>query len=177
MAERKIFNFESKILKDRTIEVYGYDPDTLGRCSRLYVMATCRYCGKEMRILKGNFNKIGSACHKECRMETQKKQDSPFNNPETRAKANNKITELYGKNREEIGRRISKTKQMKNGKISEEQNILNSNIENEQKNIKNNSQFSSLGAKERPTQKPKRERKFSPNLRTEKVRERKEEQI
>lgn len=116
MAERKIFNFESKILKDRTIEIYGYDPETLGRTSRLYVMATCRYCGKEMRILKGNFNKLGSACHKECRMETQRKQDSPFNNPETQEKAKKKIAELYGENREEIGRRISKTKNTEESK-------------------------------------------------------------
>lgn len=110
--ERKIFNFESKILKEETIEKYGYDPDKLGSASAKFVVATCRYCGKHADIRKGFFNKSGSACHKSCKIEEQRL-NSPFKNPEIKAKANKVIEEKYGKNRMAIGEKISAAKRLK----------------------------------------------------------------
>jgi hypothetical protein len=96
MAERKTFNFTSEILKDLTIEREGYDPESFGKTSTKHVWATCRFCGKPSRITKGNFNKIGSACHKECKLEQQRQQKSPFLDPAVREKAKQTTLDRYG---------------------------------------------------------------------------------
>lgn len=102
MTERKIFNFESKILTDETVEKYGYSPDNLGEHSAKFVVAICRYCGEKSDIRKGFFNKSGSACHKACRIEEMKKQDSPFKRKEVIEKSQKTITERYGADRASI---------------------------------------------------------------------------
>ena len=107
MSERKIFNFESKILEEETFKEYGYYSDKYGETSSKFVIATCRYCGEKMPIRKGFFNKSGSACHKQCRIEEQKK-DSPFKNADVREKARKVIEERYGFDRKKIGEKISK---------------------------------------------------------------------
>ena len=93
--ERKVFNYESIILKELTLEKEGYDPDIFGSTSRKFLFAICRYCGKPHRIRKGFFIRSGSACHKECRIEEQKRQ-SPFSDPLTREKAKKTNLERYG---------------------------------------------------------------------------------
>ena len=95
MKERKIFNFESKILKEETIKKFGYDPDTLGNSSSKFIIAICRFCGKNHEIRKGFFIKSGSACHKECKLKEMKK-SSPFSDPDVRSKAKKTIQERYG---------------------------------------------------------------------------------
>ena len=109
MSSRKIFNFESKILIDETIKEYGYNPDVFGPSSAKFVIATCRFCGKHSKIRKGFFNKSGSACHKECKIEEQKL-NSPFKNKDVRLKAKKTIEKKYGPNRELIGKKISASK-------------------------------------------------------------------
>ena len=86
MAKRKIFNFESKICNESTFKEFGYYPNKYGRTSSKFIISICRYCGKEMPIRKGFFNKAGSACHKACRIEEQKRL-SPFADPKVREKA------------------------------------------------------------------------------------------
>lgn len=94
--ERKIFNFESKILIDETIEHYGYHPDKYGPSSLKFILCSCRYCGRLAAIRKAFFNKAGSACHKECRLKEQSECGSPFKNESVRAKAKQTIQERYG---------------------------------------------------------------------------------
>jgi len=116
MSERKIHNFKSVILKERTVEEYGYDPDSLGKSSAKFVMATCRFCGEEHKIRKGFFNKSGSACHKECKIKEQS-QLSPFKDPKKRAYALSKIEEKYGSKyasqNKEVAKKISDVKKSK----------------------------------------------------------------
>jgi hypothetical protein len=107
MSERKIFNYDSKILIDETYEKFGYYPDQYGRTSSKFVIAICRFCGEKIEVRKGFFNKSGSACHKKCKIEEMKQQKSPFSDPEIRKKAQEKIEEKYGKDREEINKKIS----------------------------------------------------------------------
>ena len=87
MASRKVFNYESMILDEITIEMEGYHPDKYGRSSAKFVWARCRFCGKPSRIRKGFFNKAGSACHKECRFKEQSLAGSPFKDPKVQEKA------------------------------------------------------------------------------------------
>ena len=108
MAERKIFNFESIVLVDRTFEEYGYYPDKYGETSAKFIVAICRYCGKESHIRKGFFNKSGSACHKACRVEEQKK-NSPFKDKDVQKKVQKIINDKYGFDRKEIGKKISES--------------------------------------------------------------------
>jgi len=96
MAERKINNYESKILADRTIEEEGYTPNKLGRTSTKFIWASCRFCGEPHRIRKGFFNKAGSACHKECRLKEQSISGSPFSDPKVREKSEKTNLERYG---------------------------------------------------------------------------------
>lgn len=93
---RSTFNYESTILKELTIEKEGYDPDKLGKTSTKFVWANCRYCGEEMRVRKGNFNKLGSACHSDCRIEQLKTQNSPFNSKEVQEKAKETMLARWG---------------------------------------------------------------------------------
>lgn len=109
--ERKIFNYESIILRERTLEKYGYCPEKFGPTSNKFVVAICRYCGQESFIRKGFFTKSGSACHKECRFKEQK--ISPFSDPKVREKAKKAIEEKYGVDRKEIAEKISKSKKTK----------------------------------------------------------------
>ena len=55
MAQRKIFNYESKILIQETIDTYGYSPGDLGRMSVKFVIAVCRFCGKPHNVRYGFF--------------------------------------------------------------------------------------------------------------------------
>ena len=116
MSERKLHNFESVILKERTIQEYGYDPDSLGKSSAKFVIATCRVCGKEHKIRKGFFNKSGSACHKECKIKEQS-QLSPFKDPKKREYALSKIEEKYGSKyasqNKDVAKKISDVKKSK----------------------------------------------------------------
>jgi hypothetical protein len=120
MKERKIFNFKSKILKEETIKEFGYDPDTLGNSSSKFVIAICRFCGKQHKVRKGFFIKSGSACHKECKIKEMKKQCSPFSDPEIRKKAKKKIKEKYGSEyasqNKEIAKKISNVRLSKENK-------------------------------------------------------------
>jgi len=114
MAERKMHNFESKILKKETIEKFGYDPDILGRASAKLCVCICRFCGEKIDCRKGFFIKSGSACHKECRLKEQSFFGSPFANKETREKAKQTNLKRYGvenaNQNKEIGNKISKSK-------------------------------------------------------------------
>jgi hypothetical protein len=112
---RKVFNYESKILVDMTVEEEGYHPDKYGRTSMKFIWACCRYCGKPHRIRKGFYNKSGSACHKDCKLAEQRQQDSPFNDPEVRKKSEQTNLKRYGAKQasqnKEIAQKISSTKQ------------------------------------------------------------------
>ena len=94
--ERKIFNFKTEILKQDTIEMFGYDPDLISEKSTKYIIFSCRYCGKAVKSTKRRINKVGSACHNECRIEEMKKQVSPFSDPLVREKARLKMKEKLG---------------------------------------------------------------------------------
>jgi len=114
--ERKIFNYKSVILVEKTFEEFGYYPEKYGRTSTKFIMAICRFCGEEMKVRKGFFNKSGSACHKKCQIEEMKLQKSPFSDPDIRKKAQKSIEKKYGKDRKLIGEKISKTKGTKESK-------------------------------------------------------------
>lgn len=107
--ERKIFNFESKILDEYTLEKEGYYPNQFGPASSKYVWATCRFCGEPSRLQKGSFRKSGSACHRSCLLE-ELKILSPFKDKEIHKKAQQKINELYGNDRAEINKKISESR-------------------------------------------------------------------
>lgn len=92
MSERKIFNFESKILDNETLSKFGYYPESIGRSSAKFVVAICRFCGYQMDIRKGFYNKSGSACHKDCKLKEMSLSGSPFCLDKTREKA--KVTNL-----------------------------------------------------------------------------------
>jgi len=110
MVSRKIFNYSSVILQEETFLKFGYYPEKWGETSSKFVVAICRYCGKEMDIRKGFFNKAGSACHKACKIEEMKQQVSPFSDPMIRQKSIDTIEERYGVDRKEIREKISKAK-------------------------------------------------------------------
>ena len=111
MTQRKIFNFDSNILIKETIEKYSYSPENLGKTSTKFIVAICRFCGKKIDVRMGNFNKIGSACHKICRLEQQKLQFSPFNDPNVRKKSEQTKLLRFGtinvSQNEEIRKKIS----------------------------------------------------------------------
>lgn len=96
MASRKIFNYESIILIDKTIEDEGYHPDQFGKTSNKFIWATCRFCGEPSRVRKGQFTKRGSACHKECRLKEQSICGSPFQDPAVKKKAEQTNLKRYG---------------------------------------------------------------------------------
>jgi hypothetical protein len=113
MASRKIFNFASIILVEKTLQEEGYDPSSLSVQSRKYIHAVCRFCGKSHRIKLFNFHKSGSACHKECRLKEQST-SSPFKDKSVQEKA--KLTNLerygtpYASQNKDIAKKISETK-------------------------------------------------------------------
>ena len=125
--QRRVFNFESKILVDKTIEEEGYHPDSLGKTSRKHIWATCRFCGKEHRLTKGNFNKTGSACHRECKLQEQKLK-SPFSDPKVREKARQTNLERYGhesaQSSDIVRKRISEAKSTDESKEKTKQTNL-----------------------------------------------------
>lgn len=96
MSERKIFNFESVISEKETIQKFGYSSDSLGRTSSKFVIATCRFCGINMDIRKGFFNKSKSACHKECRFKEMSISGSPFASKEVRDKSSETNLKRWG---------------------------------------------------------------------------------
>ena len=112
--ERKIFNYESKILVEKTINEEGYSPDQFGEHSAKFIWAACRFCGEPSRIRKGFFNKSGSACHKECRFKEQSISGSPFKDEKVQKKAKEKIKEKYGfeyaSQNPEIAKKISEVR-------------------------------------------------------------------
>jgi hypothetical protein len=111
---RKIFNFESVILIDLTLEKEGYHPDQFGKSSSKFIWATCRFCGEPSRIRKGFYNKSGSACHKECKWKEQSIAGSPFLDPKVQEKTRKTNLERYGvehaSQNKDIAERISKKK-------------------------------------------------------------------
>jgi hypothetical protein len=123
MTERKIHNHKSEIHIDYTIEQYGYHPDKLGRTSTKFVIANCRFCGQAMPVRKGFFNKAGSACHKECRMQEQSLCGSPFSNKKVRDKSKETNLRRYGfeyaSQNAEIGNRISRAKRITDAILAE----------------------------------------------------------
>lgn len=117
MAERKIFNFKSEVLIDKTIQEEGYSPDKFGKASGKFIWASCRFCGEPSRIRKGFFNKAGSACHKECRFKEQSISGSPFQNEETKQKAKATNLERYGSEfasqNKDVAKKISEVRSSK----------------------------------------------------------------
>ena len=111
---RKIHNYESIILVDETIKEFGYHPDKYGKASAKFIVARCRFCGKSHKIRKGFYNKSGSACHKECKIEEMRQQKSPFLDVKVREKAKKTNLERYGfeqaSSNDEIGKKISFSK-------------------------------------------------------------------
>lgn len=112
--ERKIFNFDSKILIEKTIKKYGYNPDSLGDSSAKFIVCSCRFCGKDHDIRKGFFLKSGSACHKDCKILEMKLQKSPFSREDVRKKSEKTNILKYGvkhaSSNREIAKKISDTK-------------------------------------------------------------------
>ena len=134
MHKRKIFNFESVILDDLTIEKEGYNPDKYMDGSAKFIWATCRYCGKPHRLRKCFFSRSGSACHKECKIEEQK-QNSPFSNLATREKAEQTNLKKYGvkhaSSSPEVRLKISETKKTDSSKEKTKQtNLKKYGVEN-----------------------------------------------
>lgn len=121
MAERKIFNYESVILEEKTLKEEGYKPSCFGKTSTKFIWASCRYCGKPSRIRKGQFNKSGSACHKECRLQEQSQSGSPFARKDVREKIKQTNLERYGSEHanqnKDIAKRISEGRQKAQSKI------------------------------------------------------------
>jgi len=117
MSERKIHNYESVILVEKTIQDEGYNPNKLGRTSRKFIWASCRVCGESHRIRKGFYNKAGSACHKECRMQEQSQFGSPFSDPKVKKKAQENRTRNISQ--KELNRRISIGRKKAQSKIEE----------------------------------------------------------
>jgi hypothetical protein len=124
---RKVFNYNSIILKDMTIKKEGYDPDILGKSSKKFIWAICRYCGEPHRIRKGFFNKAGSACHKKCKLKEQG-QFSPMKDPEKREEIMNKIEKKYGTRNPSQNKHIAK-------KISESKSSEKSREKTKQTNL------------------------------------------
>lgn len=117
MASRKIFNYESVILDEMTLQIEGYLPNKYGPTSSKFVWAICRFCGRAMRVRKGFFNKAGSACHRECRLKEQSIKGSPFNDPKVQEKARKTNLERYGNEHasqnEKIAQKISEVRSSK----------------------------------------------------------------
>jgi len=111
--ERKVFNFESVILSEITLEKEGFDPQKIGY-QKKHIWAVCRFCGKPHRLLGSNYKTKGSACHKECRLKEQSVAGSPFSNPEVRAKADktrlDRYGSIYASKNIDIAKKISKVR-------------------------------------------------------------------
>jgi len=127
MAERKIHNFKSEILIQETYDKFGYLPEIFGEKSAKFVVASCRYCGKQADIRKGFFNKAGSACHKECRIEEMKQQKSPFSNPLVRERAKQTNLKRYGSEIAQKNKNVAK--QISKGRKKAQSSIETTNIE------------------------------------------------
>jgi len=85
-------NFESKILKNITIEREGYDPIFLKDQSNKYIWVTCRYCGEPNKVRKSKYYISGNSnAHIECR----KKELSEIDCSWTRDDVKEKIKKTY----------------------------------------------------------------------------------
>ena len=117
---RKVFNYESTIMEDKTLLEEGYYSSKWGETSNKFIWAICRYCGEPHRIRKGFYNKAGSACHKECRIKEQRESTSPFSKKEVREKSAQTNLIRYGNKSASSSRiikdKISKTKLTKSSK-------------------------------------------------------------
>lgn len=102
--ERKIFNYESVILSELTLDKEGFDPKIVGY-QKKYIWARCRFCGEPSRLLGLNFKKSGSACHKECRFKEQSIMGSPLKDEKIRLKAYANRNKNFSN--EEINKKIS----------------------------------------------------------------------
>lgn len=120
MAERKIFNFKSEIIRELTFEKEGYYPESLGRTSNKFIYATCRFCGNPSRIRNGFFTKTGSACHNECRLKEQSIFGSPFRNEGTKEKTKQTNLKKYGFihacQNKDVSKKISESKRKEDSK-------------------------------------------------------------
>jgi len=147
--ERKIHNFESTILVDETINEYGYNPDSLGKSSAKFIMASCRFCGLPHKIRKGFFIKSGSACHSECRFKEMGKLGSPFAQQDVKDKIKKTNLERYGvefaSQNKDIAERISSTKKTEESK----EKTTRTNIE--RYGVKNISQLDEVKTKTEQT--------------------------
>lgn len=135
MSERKIFNYQSEILKELTFEKEGYYPESLGNSSAKFIYAVCRFCGQPSRIRKGFFIKAGSACHKECRFKEQSIYGSPFKDQKNvdKAKETNlkKYGSIYASCNSDIANKISNTKKTNESKNkTKKTNIEKYGVEN-----------------------------------------------
>lgn len=121
MSERKIFNYESKILDKETFDKFGYYPDSLGKSSSKFVVAVCRFCGQIMDIRKGFFYKSGSACHRNCKLKEMSVSGSPFLSDSTKQKAKETNVKRWGhecpQKSEAIRKKISDSKKDKEFQI------------------------------------------------------------
>lgn len=114
MAERKIHNYESEILAEKTLKEEGFNLND-GGYQKKHVWATCRFCGEPHRIYGANLKKSGSACHKACRLKEQSISGSPFADKETYKKAKENKTKNVSQ--EEINKRISKARKKTQHKL------------------------------------------------------------
>jgi len=113
MAERKIHNYDSVVLAEKTLEEEGFNPNEVGY-QKKHVWATCRFCGEPHRVYGANLKKSGSACHKACRLKEQSISGSPFANKEIRKKAQENRTKNISQetlnNRISVGRKKAQSK-------------------------------------------------------------------
>ena len=119
---RKIFNYSSVILEEKTLEVFGYHPKDLSNNSSKLILASCRWCGKPHKLSKKRFVDVGSACHKDCHREEMRKQESPFCDPQVRERARKTCKERWGSEHANQNKEIAQ-------KISEGRKKAQSNIE------------------------------------------------
>jgi hypothetical protein len=71
MSSRKIFNYESKVLVEKTVREEGYHPDQFGPSSAKFIWAICRYCGEPSRIRKGFFTKRAQLAIRHARLKSR----------------------------------------------------------------------------------------------------------
>lgn len=127
MQERKIFNYESVMLSEKTLKEEGYEPTAFGKTSTKFIWATCRFCGEPSRIRKGQFTKSGSACHNECRLKEQSQSKSPFSREDVREKIKQTNLQRYGS--ENANQNEMVAKKISAGRIAAQDKIEQTNLE------------------------------------------------
>ena len=85
----KIENFKSIILEDLTLKEFEYSGLKLGKYSKKYIYASCRFCGEPKKIRRNKFEEAGcTTIHLDpCRKE-ELKVTASFNNKDVLKKAN-----------------------------------------------------------------------------------------